>query len=158
MAPPSLALDESPDDASATDDEEKRTTDKVRARDHRPRRVALVVDDSADMHALCRAALEDEGFWVQTALDGQDALELLLAMPTPSVIILDLLMPRMGGLELLEVIRSYRRLANVPVLVVTASDEPLPEGEKVEVLRKPIQCGELASSVRTLLGEGGSTH
>ena len=153
MAGLAFAPDE-PADNPAIEDEDVTTTDRLRARDRRPRRVALVVDDSEDVHVLCREALEAEGFWVQTALNGQDALDLLIAMPTPTVIVLDLLMPKMGGLELLEVIRSYRRLSEVPVLIVTASDDVTELGPKLALLRKPIHCGQLAERVRLLLGEG----
>ena len=154
MVAAALALDDDPPDIEpATRDEDTRATDKVPAQDRRPRRVALVVDDSEDVQVLCRDALADEGFWVQTALDGRDALELLIAMPTPAVIVLDLLMPKMGGLEMLDVIRSYRRLADVPVLIITASDEAVPQGPKLDILRKPIHCDLLAERIRILLGE-----
>ena len=75
-------------------------------------------------------------------------------MPTPAVIVLDLLMPKMGGLELLKVIRSYWRLASVPVLIITATDDVTEVGPKLDLLRKPLQCNELAERVRQLLGEG----
>jgi CheY-like chemotaxis protein len=152
MAGLALAPQDRPDDP-AIEDEDTRTTDKLRAQDRRPRRVALVVDDSEDVHVLCREALEDEGFWVQTALNGQDALDLLIAMPTPAVIVLDLLMPKMGGLELLEVIRSYRRLSDVPVLIITASDDETQLGPNLDLLRKPLRCGQLTKRIRQLLGE-----
>lgn len=158
MATSTLPLDEPPDGDRADGGGDQRSTRKLRAQERRPKRVALVVDDSDDVHDLCRGVLEDEGFSVQTALDGQDALDLLIALPTPAVILLDLLMPRMGGIELLELIRSYRRLADVPILVITASDEALQPGPRLDVLRKPIRCDELAERIRGLLGDLGSLH
>jgi CheY-like chemotaxis protein len=141
------------DPKQAGDEEDTRSTDKVRAQDSRPRRIALVVDDSEDAQLLCREVLEDEGFWVQTAGDGREALDLLFVIPTPTIIVLDLLMPKMDGHELLDVIRAYHRLADVPVLIVTASDTALSSGPRLDLLRKPIVGDALAHRVRGLLGE-----
>jgi CheY-like chemotaxis protein len=141
------------DPKQAADQEDARPTDKVRAQDRRPRRIALVVDDSEDAQLICREVLEEEGFWVHTAGNGLEALDLLFTIPTPTIIVLDLLMPKMDGHEVLDVIRAYRRLAEVPVLIVTASDTATSSAPRVDLLRKPIVGDALADRIRSLLGE-----
>jgi len=156
MHVPVAVLDDVPGRAPPDRVDENRTTDRLRAEDRRPRRVALVVDDSDDARDFCRDVLEDEGYFVKTALDGQDALDLLIAMPTPAVIVLDVLMPKMSGLELLDIIRSYRRLAEVPVVVITAADglEAIDDAHTI-CLKKPIDCSRLARTIQFLLDSSG---
>lgn len=81
----------------------------------------LVVDDDADVRANLRDMLEDLGQDVVEAGDGQQAFDFLLANPSVHVplILLDLDMPRMTGWELLKLLKSYLRFANIPVLVVS---------------------------------------
>ena len=151
---PTVALDEDPKPGRSAEVDENKITNKLRARDRRRRRVALVVDDSEDAQVVCREVLEAEGFLVQTALDGRDALELLIDIPAPAIIILDILMPNMSGLELLDIIRAYRRLAETPVLLMTASDEFPPFADRHTLfLHKPVECDALAAGIRRLLGD-----
>jgi CheY-like chemotaxis protein len=154
---PSLELldDEVGEETTSPDDvDDVRTTNRLRAKDRRPRRVALVVDDSEDAQELCREALEDTGYHVQCAPNGQDALQLLIAMPTPTVIILDVLMPAMGGLELLDIIRAYRRLADVPVVIITAGEDlDAFFAPSTTVLKKPFDCDHLIDAIDSLIGD-----
>src|SRR5258706_14602747 len=62
----------------------------------------LVVDDDRDIRGTLRVALEDAGYTVHEAPDGLIAIDLLLASPAPLVVLLDLMMPRMAGSEILE--------------------------------------------------------
>ena len=146
-------LAEPPDAEDGDSFGESRITNRLRAEDRRPRRVALVVDDSEDARTLCRSILEDQGFWVQTAANGSEALDLLFVMSTPTIIVLDLFMPEMDGHELLDVLRGYSRFTDVPVLVITASDEEPVAARHTGFLRKPILGEALAERVRALLGE-----
>src|SRR5271166_6773902 len=82
-------------------------------------RVALVVDDSMLIrHTVCRH-LEERGFRVDTATNGAEALAMIPGL-RPDVIITDLLMPEMGGRELITRIRGNPELASTPVIVVAA--------------------------------------
>lgn len=91
----------------------------------------LLVDDSADDCELLTRALAKTGFRraVAQAHDGQEALDYLLGRgphagkPAPALVVLDLKMPRVGGLEVLRRLRAEPRLANQPVVILTSSDE-----------------------------------
>jgi CheY-like chemotaxis protein len=133
------------------DDEDTRATNRLRASDRRRRLVAVVVDDSDDAQALLRRGLEDCGYIVHQARDGKAGLELLIDLATPDLIVVDLLMPVMNGFELLDVICSYARLSNVPMLVVSASEEGLGQvAPRCGYLKKPILAAELAAAVAQL--------
>jgi two-component system cell cycle response regulator len=124
----------------------------------RRRPLVLVVDDSAEAQEALRENLEPAGYEVVVAPNGRDALALLADQTAPHLLIVDLLMPVMGGLELVEVLRSYRRLAQIPVLLVSGID--CPDDVRVgraRFLRKPIRCAELLEQVAELLGSRPTT-
>jgi CheY-like chemotaxis protein len=82
-------------------------------------KTALVVDDSMLIrHSVCRF-LEERGFIVEAATNGVEALEVLNNF-VPDIIITDLSMPRMGGVELVSRIRQLDVLADTPILVLAA--------------------------------------
>lgn len=87
----------------------------------------LIVDDDRDgREALCQF-LERSGHEVECVGNGREALVTILGR-SPDLIILDLFMPEMDGLSLLEVLRSYLRLQTLPVIVLTGlADTPLAE-------------------------------
>ena len=84
----------------------------------------LVVDDSEDAQEFFRGALADAGFDVLQARNGRDALALLVDQKAPRLVIVDLIMPIMDGAELVDVLHCYKRLAKIPVLMVSAADVP----------------------------------
>jgi CheY-like chemotaxis protein len=84
----------------------------------------LVVDDSEDAQEFFRGALADAGFDVLQARNGRDALALLVDQKAPRLVIVDLIMPVMDGAELVDVLHCYKRLAKIPVLMVSAADVP----------------------------------
>ncbi|HEY2586652.1 MAG TPA: response regulator [Tepidisphaeraceae bacterium] len=90
----------------------------------------LVVDDDSDSRELLAAYLRKAGLVVQAARHGKDALQFILDR-TPDVLVLDLMMPEMNGVELLQVMRSYLRWASLPVVVLTA----YPSGPHIERAR-----------------------
>jgi CheY-like chemotaxis protein len=113
------------------------------------RGVVLVVDDYDDARQSLREALESAGHAVLEAANGQQALNLMVSRPDRqvSLIVLDLQMPVMDGWRLLDVLRCYVRLANIPVIVVTGHDP------HVERIRHPnlLHCVRAPYDMRTLL-------
>ena len=83
--------------------------------------VILVVDDDFDFRECFVCCLRDAGFRAVSAGGGAEALELLARGMRPSVIILDLMMPEMNGVEALAAIRANPNLERVPVIVSSAS-------------------------------------
>jgi DNA-binding response OmpR family regulator len=112
----------------------------------------LVVDDSPQLRTLLESYLTQESFEVVEAGDGQEALY-VARREKPDLIILDLMMPEMGGYEFL---RVYSREADTPVIILTAR---LEENDKVlglelgadDYLTKPFSMRELTARVRAVL-------
>jgi CheY-like chemotaxis protein len=91
--------------------------------------VALVVDDSMLIrHTVCRF-LEERGFAVESATNGQEALEVLKRV-RPDVIITDIQMPRMSGSELITAIKSDPGLAGIPIVIVASKQSGFEQKEK----------------------------
>ena len=120
----------------------------------------LVVDDERAVRDSLRRALELQGYEVELAADGAEALARLNANGHPDAIVLDILMPEVDGLE---VCRQIRRAGNsVPVLMLTARDAV---GDRVEgldagaddYLVKPFALEELLARVRALLRRGAAS-
>jgi CheY-like chemotaxis protein len=89
------------------------------------REVILVVDDDLDSRDAVCELLEDEGYAVATAGDGVEALEWLrAAAQAPGLILLDLVMPRMSGRDFLDELRRDPRLAQPPIIALSAAPEP----------------------------------
>ena len=78
----------------------------------------LVVDDEAPIREVLRALLEEEGYEVEVAEDGKDG-EGKAIVVKPDLVILDLSMPRRGGLEVLKFIRGYGPTKDIPVIILT---------------------------------------
>lgn len=84
--------------------------------------LALVVEDDAALAALLRYNLEEEGFRVQEALDGPEALALSAAQP-PRIVLLDWMLPTLSGLEVCRRMRADARFHGVPIIIVTARND-----------------------------------
>jgi two-component system, OmpR family, alkaline phosphatase synthesis response regulator PhoP len=116
----------------------------------------LVADDSETILLLLRTRLEMEGYEVSTASDGQEVVEALEgAGPShqPDLILLDAMMPRMSGLDVLRTLREEGR--EIPVLIVTAhrADETLTEAEGLGAdgcVPKPIDFEDLFGRIASL--------
>lgn len=83
------------------------------------RRTILVVDDEPDVLLLCRVNLEFEGFEVLEAPDGEAALEVMRDR-RPDAVLLDVMMPKMDGWQVLDTIKQNDDLKDVPVIMLTA--------------------------------------
>lgn len=108
----------------------------------------LVVDDDADIRDAISLVLRSEGYSVIPAEDGQIALDVLGYGAVPRVILLDLMMPRLNGLEFLEHARDLLRDRDIRVVVVTANQGYDAEDLGVcAVLRKPMDAQDLIHAV-----------
>ncbi len=115
----------------------------------------LIVEDEAAQRMLFSLMLRDLTFPLLAVADGYRAWAILREQ-SPSLIVLDLLMPEMGGLELLRRIRADDRLRHTKILVVTALvSRHTAEAAALadQVLTKPVTKGQLQQAVRALLGD-----
>jgi CheY-like chemotaxis protein len=91
--------------------------------------VALIVDDSMLIrHTVCRF-LEERGFSVESASNGQEALEALERMH-PDIIITDMQMPKMDGGELIDALKNHPKTATIPVIVLAGKRSGVEKAEK----------------------------
>lgn len=123
--------------------------------DEHPKRI-LVVDDHPDNIQVLRARLEARGYIVDEAEDGEQALERVYSSPTPDLILLDVMMPKIDGLEVVRRIKSDTHLPFIPVIMQTALDstESMVEGLDAgadDYIAKPINFRELDARVKSLL-------
>ena len=116
----------------------------------------LIVEDKATSRELLRTVLEQQGYAVDEALDGEDALRQVRANP-PDLVLLDLQIPARDGYDVVREIRKDPRLQTVPVVAVTASAM---QGDREKVLTagftayiaKPVSLVQLRQEVSRLLG------
>jgi DNA-binding response OmpR family regulator len=115
--------------------------------------VVLVVDDQRDILGLIKLRLEQAGYEVITATDGEQALEMVQTRQ-PNLVVLDVMLPIIDGREVTRRIRTDARTAGIPVLLVSASvhehevqegldagaDDYLPKPFTAEVLRDRVQA------------------
>ena len=119
----------------------------------------LVVDDEPQIRRSLQVNLEQSGYAVETVETGESALSSFLNR-RPDVVILDLIMPGMGGVE---VVRRIRESSTVPIIVLSAMGE---EARKVEALElgaddymtKPFGMDELLARIRSLLRRAAGAH
>jgi CheY-like chemotaxis protein len=108
----------------------------------------IVVEDDGDIREAVVTALELEGFHVFQAENGARALEVLREMPHPSLVLADLMMPVMDGWQLIGALSQDDRLATLPVVVVSATNERGPQGFRQ--VKKPIDLDDLVKIVGEL--------
>lgn len=118
-------------------------------------RVILVVDDEPDLVKLLLFNLEKEGYTVQTASSGPEAIAAALDL-LPDLIILDVMLPEMDGLEVCRRLRSIEQTAVVPILMLSARREELDKVLGLELgaddyVVKPFSVRELVARVRAML-------
>ncbi|HVJ66014.1 MAG TPA: response regulator [Bdellovibrionota bacterium] len=109
----------------------------------------LVVEDNEELRMLMEIALESEGFRVESAPNGLEALNLLKEASAPDLILLDLMMPVMSGQEFIESRKQLPELNEIPLLVFSAAAENVPKG--FPFLRKPVDLHHLLSEVQSLI-------
>jgi CheY-like chemotaxis protein len=128
------------------------------SRPSRPQEVVLIVDDDHAVRESVSGLLADEGFSPVGFADGVDALAAIRAGLKPSVILLDISMPRMDGWDFRNAQRGDPALKDLPVALITAAG--FSEGTirlqfgEIPLLRKPIRPAELLELVARLSGRG----
>jgi PAS domain S-box-containing protein len=124
----------------------------------RPSARILVVEDDADTRARLGGTLREQGWHVTEAADGRAALARIEA-DHPDLILLDLMLPRMDGFELVEEVRRHKSWESIPIVVITGADlDPEArrrlQGRVEQVLQKGLYGrDELLDEVRALVGE-----
>jgi CheY-like chemotaxis protein len=112
--------------------------------DQAPGSDVLVVEDDPDIRELLCEVLSEAGCRAESAVNGQDALEVLARRAPPRLILLDVMMPVMDGATFLARLRQVPEWLRVPVVVISASLQ-VPEADAV--LRKPVDLEELMRTV-----------
>lgn len=112
----------------------------------------LVVDDEKPISDIIKFNMVKEGYEVVTAFDGREALEMFEA-EHPDILILDLMLPEMDGLE---VVRTIRKTSNVPIIVLSAKDSEFDKVIGLEIgaddyMTKPFSNRELQARVKVIL-------
>ncbi len=115
----------------------------------------LVVDDEPHISLIIRTRLEQGPFIVDLAENGPDALALLAAHPDTQLVLLDLMLPGMSGIDILRAMRADARWGTLPCLVLTAAgqDEQFRDAEAlgvVDVMTKPFSPRRLYDRVVAL--------
>ncbi len=131
------------------------TTPAAEAQRERIRQKILVVEDEADIRELLRYNLAQEGFAVEEAGDGAEALD-RIGRRAPDLLVLDLMLPQMSGLELCRRMRSNPETAKLPILVVTAKGAEVDRILGLELgaddyVVKPFSPREVVARVKALL-------
>ncbi len=119
----------------------------------------LIADDEKEIRSLLRLYLENEGYEVEEAADGKEALE-IMAGGEISLCLLDIMMPKIDGFH---VLRSLRKISDIPVIIISAKDA---DPEKIlgldlgadDYMVKPFNPLEAAARVRSNLRRFHKTH
>ncbi len=113
----------------------------------------LVVDDDKNTRLLFRAVLENAGYTVSTAVNGEDALKVMDQVHI-DLVVLDVMMPKMDGYELTKLLRESNQ--NLPILMVSAKQLPIDKHKGFEVgtddyITKPVDDEEMILRIKALL-------
>lgn len=120
----------------------------------------LVVDDDPAIRGLVADALRDEGYTVDLAAHGREALEAMRAR-RPATVVLDLMMPVMDGFSFMEACHSEQLCENVPIVVISAVQDALQRVSEAPVyacVAKPFDLDELIRTVSQLARSNGYSN
>jgi CheY-like chemotaxis protein len=116
----------------------------------------LVVDDEQDVRQYLVDILEDHGYTVRVAEDGQKAMD-LIKEARPDLVLLDLLMPRETGTGLYRKMHGRKELRDIPVIIISGlAGRNVAVSKGVPVFDKPIEEQQLIEAVQRILGAGGA--
>lgn len=111
----------------------------------------MLVEDDFMLRGSLAAVLQSEGYRVESAANALDALHRLERLPRPSLILLDIMLPYMDGLEFRALQRSNRAIADIPIIVITAVGIQPKVAEELdlrEAFSKPLDRGRLLAAIR----------
>lgn len=119
------------------------------------RKRILLIDDSSVNNLLLQNILEEENFDVVAAFSGKEGLTLMEKV-IPDLVLLDIMMPGMDGIEVLEEILAKETLRNIPVIMLTAKTDPADEKKSREIgavdfINKPVNIEKLVLKVKEIL-------
>ncbi len=122
----------------------------------------LVVDDEKDIVDLIAYNLEKEGFTPLKAFDGEEAIK-LAEREKPQLIILDLMLPKIQGMQVCKIIRGNTALKQVPIIMLTAKDDEVDKILGLEMgaddyITKPFSVKELMARIRAVLRRYEQPH
>lgn len=125
------------------------------------KRRVLVVDDEPNIAKIVKKQLEVSGYDVIVAVDGEMALT-KVREEHPDVILLDVMLPKRNGYEVLGILKQDEQLKHIPVMMLTARAQQQDQQASLEhgadaYLAKPFQLEELVEQVKALLERSGST-
>ena len=124
----------------------------------REKQLFLLVEDFEDSRFMMRRLLEMSGYDVVEASDGEQAVQLAV-QKQPSLILMDLSLPKMDGLAATRQIRQHKDLGKTPIVAISAHDSPESRTEALdagcdEYVTKPIDFDQLGELVRRFLPKG----
>ncbi len=115
-------------------------------------RTILIIEDERDIRELLTLFLEGEGYAVMTASNGLEGLRLLRSNKKPGLILLDMMMPVIGGLEFLDILKNDKDLASIPVYVVSANARAEDLNGARGLIRKPASIEAILKVVKSYCG------
>jgi CheY-like chemotaxis protein len=112
----------------------------------------LVVDDEEDVRGFLSSLLEDNGYLVETAEDGNQAWRIIQTHP-PELILLDLMMPEQTGTGLYRMLHDHKEVRDIPVIVISGlAGRNVAVGKNVPVFDKPIDEDGLLKMIDDMIG------
>lgn len=111
----------------------------------------LIVEDDDDLREVVADLLSDLGYRVASAINGRDALDYLRSHRPPSLIVLDLMMPVMDGVEFCRRRLRDPALRSIPIFLFTARGQSIANISAVRVLKKPLVVSEFIDAVRSVM-------
>lgn len=122
----------------------------------------LIADDEPNILISLEYLMKREGFDVSVARDGQQALDAIRAQP-PDLVLLDVMMPKKSGFEVLQEVRGDESLARVRILMLTAKGRETDQAKGLALgadayMTKPFSTRDLAARVRELLAQQPGAH
>ncbi len=114
----------------------------------------LLIEDDADLREAMKDVLEGEGFNTETAENGQEGLKYLSeSTDLPSLVLVDLMMPVMGGVEFCERTQKIDRYKSLSIVILSADGQPEKRKQQCgvkEYIRKPVELAAFVAKMREL--------
>lgn len=121
----------------------------------------LLVEDDKFLRRACEASLKQRGFDVVTATEGDEGLRLARTAPHPDIVLLDLLMPKLPGIEVLRALRAEPATATIPVLILSNSSREEDKQQAMQLgaagyyVKANLSLKDLAAEVERLVSAHG---